>query len=424
MTISLSVAVMAHPKRKTFIPELLAALDRPATVVWDAGDNNRWNTGRRAMLARDPQATHHLVLQDDAVTCRDLIAGVERALKSVPDGSPVSLYCGRTRPYRELVKQLVGRATRDTSWLTMAQLHWGVGIVMPTKWIGEMVAWCDQRTDVANYDKRISRWIQQRRLSVFYAWPSLVDHRDSPSLVPGRGSANRRAHRFIGVTASALRQRWDGAVVSIPALSLTDSSAPGQSGGRGPVRFASVKYPNLHIPTIEVRFRDGFADVTRRSAIAYLNSPWMRRRGVRLASEVEEEQSTSAPVVEVVQAPLQVRLGDGEHANGAEPLAETTQSATADPTADTSSPAVEPSQPEPTVDSAVPEGTAAAVMAWVGDDRERARQALDAEQGRDKPRTSLVAKLTPLAKRRVVAATATATMPGLTANDNEENPDG
>jgi hypothetical protein len=82
-----------------------------------------------------------------------------------------------------------------------------------------MVVWCDRRTDVANYDKRISRWCQSLGLTVYYPWPSLVDHRESPSLVPGRVGKGRRAHLFVGAEASALDQRYDGKVVSIPTLS-------------------------------------------------------------------------------------------------------------------------------------------------------------------------------------------------------------
>jgi hypothetical protein len=209
---------MAHRKREVFIPELLAKLDRPAEVVWDQIDN-RWDTGRRSMLAYDPQATHHLVVQDDAVIPRDLVAGIEKALRVVPAKTPLCLYAGKVRPFRAAVQQLVDRAGQSTSWLSMSQCHWGVGIVMPTELIRPMVAWCDTRTEVANYDKRISRWCQSRRLTVFYPWPSLVDHRDSPSLVPGRVSTGRRAHKFVGADESALSCDWSGQVVSIPALS-------------------------------------------------------------------------------------------------------------------------------------------------------------------------------------------------------------
>jgi hypothetical protein len=45
----------------------------------------------------------------------------------------------------------------------------------------------------------------------------------------------------------------------------------------------------------------------------------------------------------------------------------------------------------------VPDGTAAEVRAWVGDDPGRAAAALMAEQRRDKPRTTLAAELSKLA---------------------------
>jgi len=45
----------------------------------------------------------------------------------------------------------------------------------------------------------------------------------------------------------------------------------------------------------------------------------------------------------------------------------------------------------------VPAGTADEVLAWVGEDRDRATRALQAEQGRDKPRSTLSAQLEKLA---------------------------
>lgn len=45
----------------------------------------------------------------------------------------------------------------------------------------------------------------------------------------------------------------------------------------------------------------------------------------------------------------------------------------------------------------VPAGTMADVLAWVGDDKERARAAVKAEKARPDPRTSLLAKLAKIA---------------------------
>ncbi|MEV0805738.1 hypothetical protein [Micromonospora sp. NPDC050200] len=48
--------------------------------------------------------------------------------------------------------------------------------------------------------------------------------------------------------------------------------------------------------------------------------------------------------------------------------------------------------------AAVPDGNAADVLAWVGGDVDRARTAASAEQGRERPRTGLLAELDKLIK--------------------------
>ncbi|WP_152486534.1 hypothetical protein [Nocardiopsis lucentensis] len=214
----MSVAVMAHRKREKFVPGLVASLDRPAKGVWDQ-KNDRWDTGRRAMLAYESGATHHLVIQDDAVVCRNLVAGVERALTRVPaphgTPTPLCLYAGRVKRFRSVVRRHVG--SRRPSWLAMPSIYWGVGVVMPVQLISELIRWGDQHPEVANYDYRMGQWLRQQGVEVWYPWPSLVDHRHSPSLVEGRSSAaSRHAHSFIGANASALSHRWNRGVVRIP----------------------------------------------------------------------------------------------------------------------------------------------------------------------------------------------------------------
>lgn len=62
-------------------------------------------------------------------------------------------------------------------------------------------------------------------------------------------------------------------------------------------------------------------------------------------------------------------------------------SAPAEPVNPTRDPALSAATPGP---AEPPDGTKDDVLAWVGDDRQRAEQALEAEHRRDKPRTTLV----------------------------------
>lgn len=202
----ISVAAMCHPKRAEWVPDLVESIDASVTVVWDRY-NDRWDTGRRALLAHHPDATHHLVVQDDAIVCRDLVAGLEQTVDEAAD-NPIGLYVGTTRPRQTQVFSAVAQAERQRSrWVRMPGPWWGVGIVVPVDRIIEMVRYGDARPDVANYDLKITRYFASRGKLCWYTMPSLVDHRhgpDNPSLIPGRTALNRQAHRFLGADASAL----------------------------------------------------------------------------------------------------------------------------------------------------------------------------------------------------------------------------
>lgn len=221
--VTLSVAIMAHPSRALMVASILKKLDRPnVKVIWDQ-KRSRWDTGRRSMLAYDPKCTHHLVLQDDILVCRDLIEGYRQALEHTPGDVALCGYVGRVRPNKKQVLMVVQRANAmRASFIRLHTLSWGPAIAVPTEIIPEMIAYCDPLRDVPNYDRRLSRyWEQKRQLLVWYTWPNLVDHADGPSLVPGRIGTNRAAravsrvaHNFIGEDRSALEVNWGGPVAS------------------------------------------------------------------------------------------------------------------------------------------------------------------------------------------------------------------
>lgn len=206
----MSVTIMAHPSRRRFVDLLFLGLDKEASVIWDRC-NDRWETGRRSLLEHDPAADYHMVIQDDAVPCRDLVAGATEAA-AVAGEHPLGLYIGRVRPHRETVTPAVEAAIKNGDrWFRHEGPWWGVAIVIPVAHIEEIVKWGDDRPDVKNYDRRISRWYGEQRIECWYTIPSLVDHRpvnENPSLIKGR-IGNRQAHHFIGADKSALDLDWD-----------------------------------------------------------------------------------------------------------------------------------------------------------------------------------------------------------------------
>lgn len=206
----MSAAVMAHPRRSHLVRQLVSKLDVRAEVVWDR-IGVEWDTGRRALLAFSATATHHLVVQDDAVVCRDLVRAAVAAA-AVAGERPVSFYTGRVRPFGRLVERASAEAVAaGATWMQMPGPWWGVALMLPTSHIPELVAWADRRGQhIADYDKRIARWYVRQGIACWYSVPSLVNHRpeyESPSLLPGH-AADRTAHQFIGQSVSGTVVQW------------------------------------------------------------------------------------------------------------------------------------------------------------------------------------------------------------------------
>lgn len=220
------------------MPDLVERLGlTEGDVIWDRR-NDRWDTGRRAWEAVDQTAEWGCVVQDDAMPCADFIAGMEQALKRVPENVLVSPYIGTRRPSRSKIDRVVAEAAAaKAAFIEMPSLNWGVAIVAPTRIIDGMLPWCDAQ-QYPNYDRRIGRYaIDVMRMSTWCTFPSLLDHRTIPSLI-GHGDG-RVAHRFIGETASALAVDWDAGSVRMNASRTVaryiggSPVAPGPYGSRG-----------------------------------------------------------------------------------------------------------------------------------------------------------------------------------------------
>lgn len=228
-TVRLSCQVMAHPSRAFHVEQLLAGLDREVPVTWDR-HNDRHDTGTRAMTGYDPNATHHLVVQDDAIPCRDLLAGVERMLAHVPPATPVSLYTGRVRPFARAVDAAAAEHDREpVSFLVMPELNWGVAVVLPVELIGPLFDWYPHGR-VPGYDARMGQWFLRQGIDVWYSWPSLVDHRHDVESLVGHG-AGRQAHTFVGEDRSALDVDWTARVLRVNTT-RTSPAAPSRGGGQ------------------------------------------------------------------------------------------------------------------------------------------------------------------------------------------------
>lgn len=210
----LSAAIMAHPVRAELAEQVQAALDRPTPIVYDEvptpskDPRQRWANGRRAWEAHDPTADWHMVIQDDALVCEDLLAGLEKALAVLGRKGLVSAFTSHGKPEHTHVRRAWRTAVdKGHAWMCTKSLCWGVAIIAPVRTIPKMLDWCSApgQQDLT-YDMRIGRYYRDKLgWRTWYTVPSLVDHRDGPSLV-GHGEADRRANGFL--QGSALDVLW------------------------------------------------------------------------------------------------------------------------------------------------------------------------------------------------------------------------
>jgi hypothetical protein len=117
---------------------------------------------------------------------------------------PLVLYAGATK--RERFKKV----PRETSFVVMERIWWGVGVTLPVDMIPDAIAWGDTEHG-DQYDHRLSAYFEAVGIPIWYTWPSLVDHRNGPSLIPGRGGG-RRAYNFAGPRTQL---KWTGKVVDL-----------------------------------------------------------------------------------------------------------------------------------------------------------------------------------------------------------------
>lgn len=227
-----SCSIMAHPDRADHVDTLLDRLGVRVPIAWDqegpaSGNADRvWRTARHGWLLHDPAADWHVLLQDDAAPALDLLPALEKALERVPPDVVVSLYLGDGRHVPSRWAALATTAnSRHASWVRTLKLMWGVGLVLPTNAITDMIEQADRRAGVPD-DMRVAGWAERRGREVWYTWPSLVDHLPVASLTKHKATERtaRRSHR-----TSALELSWDGPVVTDPMLERRRGARSGPS---------------------------------------------------------------------------------------------------------------------------------------------------------------------------------------------------
>lgn len=187
---------MAHPKRKEWALDLEQKLKSQGAIVditWDK-INRQWETAERALL-KGTESHWHIVLEDDAIIGDNFYQNALKAISAVPEQSLISFYVGTHKPFGGQVTKAVEKAKNEgASWLSFRRLNWGVGIAIKGNHIIPMLE--KARRSHLPYDEKIGLYYKSLYRKVYYTFPSIVDHRDEPSINKNTPKGKRVAHLY------------------------------------------------------------------------------------------------------------------------------------------------------------------------------------------------------------------------------------
>lgn len=192
-----SFAVMMHPKRKKYIPYFRNILGGNIPIIMDNG-KGVWDTARRAWLSYDKTKEYHCVIQDDVILCKDFEKRVDSLISKNGKDYVYNLFI-RNKGQEELANKW--KDAFKIGYLIWWKLNWALAIVIPTKYIEEMIRFCDKMTE-ARYinrdDERMKVFFKQKGVQICYPLPCLVEHRQNENSLIGFGeNKGRKAIKFI-----------------------------------------------------------------------------------------------------------------------------------------------------------------------------------------------------------------------------------
>ena len=195
------VRIQQHPDRAALVEErLLPRLaGLPVEIVEHSAIPPDPLTGYRLCLAGVPDNyTHVLVIQDDAIPCRNLAAVLPLVAREVPVCLFLPNMAMRTRAFLRRGIGIEGR------WVTIHHTDWVpvVAVLWPVRKVEHFLDWYEHRPPARHRetsdDAMVGRWMRRNSQTVLATFPSLVEHPDDVPSTWRTHRQPRRALNFIG----------------------------------------------------------------------------------------------------------------------------------------------------------------------------------------------------------------------------------
>lgn len=214
-----SLVIVAHPLREELVRTLAEQVE-PEAIIWDSVDQGCTSTHTDAWeWLADSTTEWGVVLEDDALAVDGFGDQLTQVLRVAP-ADMVSLYLGRGNPphWQRPIARVIWPnnglpGAEDPNFLVCGHLLHGVGYAVRTALIPDLVA--HLRTSTLPLDEAVSDWTLRCGHRVAYSRPSLLDHRDGPSLIRERADGYPRDQQRTAWLVDT-REQWSSTVAEIP----------------------------------------------------------------------------------------------------------------------------------------------------------------------------------------------------------------
>lgn len=185
----ISYAIQAHPAR-TNMAETLAAEIPGCEIVYDPEPDsfrNPWRTYRRALELTPPGVTHRVIIQDDALLCRNFAKVMPRVVAAQPDRMIALFVAGL--PHQSKMR-LFWACERDQPFAVLSWDQWvpTVAVVWPVAAIVPALEFVDAQDWPRGFtadDEIVGRVARSLLVEVVATVPSLVQHPDDVDSLGG-----------------------------------------------------------------------------------------------------------------------------------------------------------------------------------------------------------------------------------------------
>ena len=201
----LSVSIMSHVSRA----EQLARLEDQIgdqieyQVSLDPGDLGLWNNAKRAWANYSPDATHHMVLQDDVLLSKNFFFVAQKLINQVTPGDSVS-FCDNIVAEMNLAEQ------NGYHWITTTKVRHAQCIVQPVSQIQDWIHFSDWffRPEYDYDDGRLEVYLYKNKRAIWHSVPSLVEHDDQGSVAGEPNDIPSTGYKFVGINGEAEYKEW------------------------------------------------------------------------------------------------------------------------------------------------------------------------------------------------------------------------